>query len=219
LFASVEAAEVAAREVGRSAAATAAGLARRIDSIRGIKLGINQMALNAHLKCCRLGDPGRPLSVIAVELRVSADELGDTAGGAEEILGRMASAPSAETAPAANSAAAVGALLEAAAAPVREAERKAGADLAALAAQGETMVSALQQTTGRLNFHSEVSEVLVRVAGTLRDGLAGAAVSADVAPAGLAALMVEIGALYTMARERDVHRAFVPAPDETAAAA
>ena len=206
----LEAAEAAAEDVGRSAEAAAEVLARRINSIGAIKASIRLMALNAHIKCCQLGDAGRPLSVVAVELRVYADALGASAGEAETILTRLggtSSSDDADRASAAPGSTAVGALLEAAAAPIRAAEGKAGADLASLAAQGESVAAALQMATGRLNFHGEVSTVLLREAESLRPGAAEA--HAAEGPE-LDAVMGEIGKLYTMAREREIHRTFAP---------
>ena len=55
----MEAAEASALDVGQSAQTTAAGLSRRISSIRSIKTSIHSMALNAHLKCVRLGEAGQ----------------------------------------------------------------------------------------------------------------------------------------------------------------
>jgi methyl-accepting chemotaxis protein len=213
----LEAAEAAAHEVGRSAEATAAGLARRIHSIRTIKTSIHQMALNAHLKCCRLGDAGRPLSVIAVELRVYADALGQTAEEAEALLADLAAAAAGEADEGAHcTSAEAGALLEAAMTPVRDAETRAGHDLAALVAKGEQMVGGLNQATGRLNFRGEVSDVLRDMAERLRAEAAPAETPDPATPA-LAEAMAEIAALYTMARERDIHRAF--AEPQAAAAA
>jgi hypothetical protein len=59
--------------------------------------------------------------------------------------------------------------------------------------------------TGRLNFHGEVSTVLLREAEGLRPADAAAA---DPDSPALDAVLGEIGKLYTMAREREIHRAF-----------
>jgi hypothetical protein len=221
LIGALEAAEVSAQAVGGTAEATAAALSQRIDTLRGVKTSIHQMALNAHLKCCRLGDLGRPLSVIAVELRVSADDLGETADRAEAVLGRLADAGAAREsadAEAADGASGVGALLEAAVSPIREADGKAGGDLAAAFAQGEAVVSALREATGRLNFRGEVSQVLAEAADRLAMAASGAP-AADAGIPGLAETLAAIGKRYTMARERDVHRRFEPAVAEESAAA
>lgn len=217
----LRAAEASALEVGGKAEATAEALARRIDTLRGVKTSIHQMALNAHLKCCRLGDLGRPLSVIAVELRVSADDLGETADRAEQALDQLAACGTPVHAAGQDGdrhgAAGVGALLEAAVAPIREAEAKAGGGLASAVNQGEAMVAALREATGRLNFRGEVSQVLATAADGLRASAGEATVGADLP--GLEATMAVIAKRYTMAREREIHRRFEPpAADEAAAA-
>ena len=212
LVAEMGVAEAAALNVSRAAETTAVGLVQRINSIRGIKTNINFMALNGHLKCVRLGDAGRPLSVVAVELRQYADALGDTAGRAEVILSEMGGSDVRVETAEAGGAAAVGELLETAAAPIRDAERKMGAELAEMAAQGDAVIQVLQQATTRLNFQGEVSGVLTTAADSLRpaettdlDGLDPVSAQA------LTETMAEIGKLYTMVRERQIHAAYVPA--------
>jgi len=205
------AAEAAALDVGQSAETTAAGLAQRIDAIRGIKASIHSMALNAHLKCVRLGDAGRPLSVVAVELRQYADVLGETAGQAETILTQFGG-EAGGGAEVGGGSAAVGALLETAATPIREAESKVGSELAEMAAQGDAVVQVLQRATGRLNFQAEVTGVLTVAADGLRPAATPAPDGLDAAEAAaLAEVMGQIGKLYTMARERQVHAAYAPA--------
>lgn len=204
------AAEAAALNVGHSAERTAVGLARRINSIREIKTTIHSMALNAHLKCVRLGDAGRPLSVVAVELRQYADALGDTAGQAETILVEMGGGFEAEAGEG-DGAAAVGDLLETAAAPIREAEAKMGSELAEMAAQGDAVIQVLRQATARLNFQGEVSGVLTACADGLRPVEIADLGELDEAAAGaLNEIMGEIGKLYTMVRERQIHAAYLP---------
>lgn len=209
------AAETAALDVGHSAEATAVGLAERINSIREIKTSIHSMALNANLKCGRLGDVGKPLSVVAVELRQYADVLGDTAGQAEVILAGLAGGAEAEADQVSGGAAAVGALLETAAAPIREAERKVGAELSGMAAQGDAVIQVLTQAMSRLNFQAEVSGVLLAAGDSLRPAaMADVEALDETAAAALTEVMAEIGKHYTMVRERQIHAAYVPAVTE-----
>ncbi len=209
----MEAAEASALDVGQSAQTTAAGLSRRISSIRSIKTSIHSMALNAHLKCVRLGEAGRPLSVVAVELRQYADALGDTAGRAETILTDLASGSEAERGESAGSAA-VGALLETAAAPIREAESQVGAGLAERAALGEAAGQVRQPAPGRLNFPPEGLRVRRAAADSLRPADTTPPENlSDASTAALVETMGEIGKLYTMVRERQVHAAYMPAAE------
>lgn len=216
LVGDLEAAATAADRIGRTAEETAAALAQRMGAIGRIRTTINHIALNAHLKCCRLGEPGRPLSVIAVELRISADQLGDMAGETQEILRSLAAAgpPASGEAPSRTcGSAGVGALLESAAAPVRTAGAKAGAGLAALAEQGEEMVATLHRVVSELDFQGAISAVLTEGARELRGDLQADETDAP-ARAAAARPLAEIGRLYTMARERQVQRPFEGEPGE-----
>lgn len=214
LVGEVHEAEQAAREIGRSAQAAAAGLEARIMSIQAIRAEIQQMALNANLKCGRMGDAGRPLSVIAIEMRSYASLLDQTAVDTETALRDLAGKP-AGSAPgdAAQTVAAaeIGALLADAADRIRRAGDLAGADLGGLWTNGEAMVETLHQARSRLNLQEEVGRVLEESAKVLRPG--GDIEPFDSYDAGSAevreALMADIARLYTMAREREIHRSNV----------
>jgi hypothetical protein len=221
LVGEVHDAEQTAREIGRSAQAAAAGLETRIMSIQAIRAEIQQMALNANLKCGRMGDPGRPLSVIAIEMRSHAGLLDETAVGTEAVLRNLTGRPaSLDSGPVSEAVAAadIGGILADAAERLRKAGDLAGADLGSLAAHGDAVVDTLRQAKGRLNLQDEVGQVLEQAAEALwPDG--------DIEPpdaddedfaAAREALMAGIAKLYTMSREREIHRSVIP--DGTAAA-
>jgi hypothetical protein len=178
------------------------------------------MALNAHLKCCRVGEAGKPLSVIAVALRVQAVELDSCAVQTEGDLSNLGREAESGTGDALGSSA-VGDLLGVAVAPVRLAADKAGGDLAAMMSQGGQIAQSLRTATERLNFRQDVSEVLREAAFGLWAEETPPAPPADAeALADLRDLMARIGALYTMARERQIHAGFaVAAPADVSAAA
>ncbi len=221
LVGEIEDAGRGAETVSRSAQSTAVQLAERVALIRTIKAEIQMMALNANLKCSRMGDEGRPLGVIAIEMRAYAMLLDETAGDTElalaDLSGGCDAAPDVVHADGD-----IGGLLQDAAARIGEAGDAADADLAGFATQGEAIVSGLAKASSRLNLRADVGDVLQRVAGEL-NGLAGPeAFEIDEAAAGaLDALMGKIGALYTMAREREIHREFAEtcAPPALAAVA
>jgi len=215
LVGEIEVGEAAAETIGRSAQETASGLGERISTIRAVRTGIHFLALNAHLKCCHLGAAAGPLSVVAVELRARAGDLDTTADQAEAALAELSGGDNRDQDDEGRKSAAIGGLLEAAAAPVRAAAQSVGSDLAALADQGGAMVRGLSEATSRLNFRRDVVEVLEAAAEALSIGEADAAASDAQA---LQAFLSEIGALYTMARERKVQAAFVESELETAAA-
>lgn len=218
LVGEVEAAESAAEAVGQSAETAAEGLTQRIGAIRSIRTAIHFMALNANLKCSRLGEAGKPLSVIAVELRVQAGELDVAAGETETVLaefGQSRAARPEAAAPSGAGSADIAALLKGAAEPIQAAAEQAGADLGALTGDGSRAIAALRGATERLGFRQEVSEVLHAAA----EALASEAGEPPAGDGAYAALGDEIFALYTMARERELHARFAPARAEAAAAA
>jgi hypothetical protein len=79
--------------------------------------------------------------------------------------------------------------------------------VAALAAQGEAVIDLLTRSTDRVGFRAEVGTALDEVAQALRDLAADAEPCADDIAAPLAAAFGQLGALYTMAQEREIHAA------------
>lgn len=208
----IEAGHEAALAIGRSAESTARNLGERVAGVRAIKAGIQQMTLNTSLKCGRLGDPGKPLGVIAVELRLYAGRLEETAGETEAGLRELAGGPdTGDEAAASQGAQSIDQILQGAVARIREAGDKVGSDLLTLAHQADGVTAALGQATVRLNLQAEVGDVLRRSAQALQADAAapGAMVEAEIAGP-LQDLLERIHRLYTMAREREVHRTAVP---------
>jgi hypothetical protein len=72
-----------------------ASLVRHISMVRSLEADIRIMGLNATLKCGRLGNRGRALSVVAQELRVYANQIEAQAGGVmtdlEHVVGAAGS--------------------------------------------------------------------------------------------------------------------------------
>lgn len=207
LVAEIEKGEAAADAIGRSAEQTAAGLAERINTIRAVRMSIHFLALNAHLKCCHLGASGGPLSVVAAELRLRAGDLDGAADDVEAQLAELGGGEAAHGEAGVCASAAIGRLLEEAVAPVRAAAASAGRDLEALADQGGRVARELSQAVGRLNFHGDVIEVLHDGVDALSDEAAEPEPFSAADAAAVSAVLAEIGALYSMARERTIHAA------------
>jgi hypothetical protein len=84
--------EQAAEDVSRSAALAARELTDRIAGIQNIRADVQMMALNTTLKCSRIGETGKPLGVIAVELRQHAIHLEKSAAHTLTSLDGLSSA-------------------------------------------------------------------------------------------------------------------------------
>lgn len=192
--------------LGRAAGAAAADLSARIAGLQAIKTDVQQMALNTTLKCSRIGDAGKPLAVIAVELRLHAGHLETSAQDAFATLAELSGQASGLSTEAGGEGAATA--LADAAGRLRRAGDAVESDLAGLARQGEAVVGSLRQAAERLDLQREIGAVLDETAGTL-SMLAGEDVPAvDDLAEPLSALLEKIAKTYTMAQEREVHRAY-----------
>lgn len=201
----METADADALATGRAAVAAVADLTRRIAELQAIKTDVQQMALNTTLKCARIGDAGKPLSVIAIEMRVHASLLEGSAQRALVTLealaadaGRMAED---------NGGGVAGAALTNATERLRKANATVEADLAEVAQQGEAVVRGLKEAAGRLDFHGEIGAALDAAATVLDRGQAAAAAGAQADPAMLAEILQAVAKSYTMAQEREIHAA------------
>ena len=206
----MEQAGLSAVEVGRAAAAGAADLTARIAGLQSIKTDVQQMALNTTLKCTRIGETGKPLAVIAVELRLHAGALDTSARdalgaleGLSDQAALLADAPVAGVA---------GQALSDAAARLHAAGEAVEADLGGLARQGDAVVASLRHAAGRLDFQREIGVILDEAAEALDRQAGPPPRTADLA-APLGALLARIAQDYTMASEREVHRDHVAALD------
>jgi hypothetical protein len=207
LVAEIEKGDAAADAIGRSAEQTAAGLVERVNTIRAVRMSIHFLALNAHLKCCHLGASGGPLSVVAAELRLRAGDLDGAADAVEAKLAELGGAETAQAHARGRDSSAIGRLLEEAIAPVRAAAASAGRDLKALADQGEAVSRELDQAVSRLNFQADVIEVLYDGADQMQAAAGEPEGVSEAEAQAVSAVLAEIGALYSMARERTIHAA------------
>jgi methyl-accepting chemotaxis protein len=216
LVATVHAASREADEIARSTASTANILTGRIAGVKQVRFDIHLMALNTALRCRHMGEAGRPLAAIATELRGYADKLDSLAYGAASALGQLATdaasnqgEPTAEVDP--------NTVLDGAINQIRVAGNGAESSLRRLALQSGDVAELLARTERQLDFSRDLTEAmeaaaetLTRLAGTDDEPLSEAQ-AADLAP-----LFDEIGALYTMAREREIHAQGAPSNGQAA---
>jgi hypothetical protein len=211
LVADLDSAEQADLALGRSAAEAAQALTAGVAGLQAIRVDVQQMALNTTLKCARIGDTGRPLGVVAVELRVHAERLEESAGqtlatlqdvtrGAEAVVGAEAEAAGASRAATA---------LQGATTRIHAAAESVESDLAALAERGAGVVDALTRASQGLALHAEIGAILDEAEMAL-DGVGALEVvrTDDIAEV-LTSLLDELYAQYTMAGERTVHTRIV----------
>jgi hypothetical protein len=210
----IEAGERSAETVSRSAARSARDLAAQIAAIQNMRADVQMMAMNTTLKCSRIGETGKPLGVIAIELRQHATHLETSAGHTlaaleslfgsttdeavddSELLERQASAASAAAE-----------ALRGAVERIRKTGDEVEGDLASAAQQGGAVVDMLRQAATRFDFDRQVGGYLDEALGLLNQDLGQDGPIDDLA-AVLAPLMAKLSRTYTMAQEREVHAPF-----------
>lgn len=202
-----------ARGLGGEVADATARLAERIVGLRDMKTDVQQMALNTTLKCSRIGEPGKPLAVIAVELRLHAGHmetsvqsaltgLDGLTEGASDLSGERDAQMEGGLA-----VADIGARLGGAAERLRQAGEAVEADLEQLARQGDAVVDALNSAVARMDFQREIGAVIDAAAQAF-DQRAGGFIHVDDLEAPLGDVLERLAKRYTMAQERETHASF-----------
>lgn len=192
-----------AHRISNQTASAVETLTRRVDVIFGVKRDIQQMAINSSLRCNRLGEVGKPLNVIAVELSSHAVQLEETADQTLDALSRLASVAGEMTDRA--EAAIDATRLDSVSGRLRRAADVIEHDLGQLGARGADTARSLELATGQLGLQEDLGETLhaAAVALTERAGPVDEDLT-DVADI-VTAMMDEIASCYTMARERTIH--------------
>lgn len=208
----IDAGARAAETVSRSAAHSARDLAAQIEAIQNMRADVQMMALNTTLKCARIGETGKPLGVIAVELRAHAGHLEASAArtlAALQSLYASADAQS-ETTDEDGATQAAQALRDAVDRIHRTGDAVEG-DLVQAARQGADVVDMLKRAAGRFDFQRQVRDHLDQAKAELERAGGDGPVD-DLMPA-LAPLLSDLGRCYTMAQEREVHAALTAGLD------
>lgn len=210
----IEAGERSAETVSRSAARSARALAAQVAAIQNMRADVQMMAMNTTLKCSRIGETGKPLGVIAIELRQHATHLetsaGHTMAALESLFGSTTDEEIEEHEELERKASAASAAAEAlrqAVERIRATGDEVEGDLASAARQGGEVVDMLKQAAGRFDFDRQVGGHLDQALDFLKrdarnDG------DIDDLTAILAPLMAKLSRTYTMAQEREVHAPF-----------
>lgn len=201
----IDAGERLAEEVSRSAASAAHALATQIQAIQNMRADVQMMALNTTLKCARIGETGKPLGVIAIELRQHAGHLETSAARTLTALeGLSMSAGASAGHDAEGGATLVAGALQSAVERFRTTGEEIDSDLAAAAREGESVVDLLRRAVARFDFHGHVGSYLDKAASELAAGADDSAPVDDLMPV-LGAMLQSLARTYTMVQEREVH--------------
>ena len=203
-------ADAKAAEISDVVVKAAEVLRDRVAVIERLRFDVDYMAINVNIQARRDARIGRPVSVIANEIRICSRQM---AGLAQEIaamadeLGQVSRAFEADLAADETS---VDEALAAALATVRDGAHQATAAMTALDTGARDVVGTIRATVTDLAICDQLSAQLhaMTQAMAAQAGQAAPAIPADGAHP-LVALMQGLGASYTMASERQIHDRFL----------
>ena len=214
LLDSFRSARAEADQIAVSISTATTRLVTHISAVRSLEADIRIMGLNTSLKCDRLGAIGRPLAIIAQELRVYANEIAAEASDVMTDLDRLVASAGAmsgriEDDRAAEMASIAEIMAQSLSRLTIAGQALAGA-LGTLEHDGNAVAASLQETAVRTSVHEEIGRALRSAAAELADVAPGPV--SEPAPVGPEAerLIERIAASYTMERERTVLDRQVP---------
>jgi hypothetical protein len=224
----IDLADKAAVETGENTAKITQQLSARIEQIQILKNDVQYMALNTTLKCCQIGDTGRPLSVIALEIREHSKQLEKTALDSLSSLDQLMSLTEAISTtgkaenPAGSNTQAAAAALDIAMRRLNEVRDVTENNLAEIASKGDDVHNMLSLSAERLRFREEIGEILAALTEKTENLKRGAYADGAELPPKLKQMLTDYAGIYTMQQERNVHAAFIQSlgieADEPAAA-
>lgn len=192
------------------ASTTAENLTQRLATVHRITSDVQQMAWNTDLRCYRMGPEGRGLAVVASEIRGFAATLATIATGIAHSFEGLTAAAAVIRGSEQGAAADAGAALATSLDCIRDGGERMRSGLSQLDEGTVSVTAILEETTGRIDCEEDVGGPLAAIAERLSGlGREAAEVPAE-GEAALAALLESVAGRYTMAREREVHRAFQP---------
>jgi hypothetical protein len=205
-----------AQEVSQSAARSAQDLSAQIAAIQNMRADVQMMALNTTLKCSRIGETGKPLGVIAIELRAHAGHLETSAARTLESLKALSASADAQDgsdSDAPGGAASAASALREAVERIRATSDNVDGDLAAASQEGATVVEMLRRAVTRFDFQRQVGEHLEQAAAELQHDVGQDDEPLHDVTAALSPLLTNLARSYTMAQEREVHAALTAGLD------
>lgn len=205
--------------VCNATAATARDLAMSVDNIQAIETKIQHMAINTSLRCSRMGEAGKPINVVATELRAIAGQM-ETVSGRLLVSLRDLEEKSVALVSADDDGTGLGEQLDRALGNISEAGAKISRDLGALAERGDGIARDVTRDVANLDFTRDIGTVLDECVLHIEEFAAACAdpgFEVEEPSDALMRLADALYASYTMARERQVH-GLVFAPPVAAAA-
>lgn len=213
LVGDVTAAMANAHRISNETVSAVEALSRRVGAIQGVKRDIQQMAINSSLRSNRLGDIGKPLSVIAIELSSHAGQLEEEADLTLSSLNALAGVANDRQAGGDQDGRVDAGRLNGVRSRLRQAADVVEHDLSGLSDQGAATARSLTVAAEQLGLKADMGDALHAAAAALVEAAGPEVDDLSQIEAALDEAMNEIGRCYTMARERLIHAEYVVPKD------
>ncbi|MBB3587586.1 hypothetical protein [Sphingomonas sp. BK481] len=206
-------ADMRSTQLGSEASATVRRLGDRLTTIHRVTSGVRIMAWNSDLRSFRMGREGDGLARIATEIRCAVNTLEAVSASIASAFEQLSDAADAIGSPPDGDEATAGSLPEALAV-IRAGALLTRQGMSGLDRDAGAIHDIVAEMTSTLDCETAVAEPLARINAKL-DALAMPLVEASqsISTTG-EQLFQAINALYTMARERQVHTRFSPSQDQ-----
>ncbi|MGV8937955.1 MAG: chemotaxis protein [Allorhizobium sp.] len=199
-------------------------LLKGIEIVKTVRTDIQYMALNTNLRCSRIGDEGRAINVISAELRAFAGQMDETAEAILTELQALSATAEAMTGRSGSDDGKNGleASLARALASIQAAANGMDTNLKSLGEQGTSAAELMESAIYKLDFKAELGDILASCAEAVGSQARGGQSDTSGLDAALAEIGGQIGKLYTMVAERELHarvlgQTIVSAPQAVAA--
>jgi hypothetical protein len=207
LLEDLRSAQSAGEQVMASVLATTKTLVRNISAIQSLEADIRIMGLNTTLRCGRLGTEGRPLTVIAQELRacsnLTATEADAIMGDLDSMVLAASSAAEQTTKSAVTETADLSDIMRSSVDLLSGIADSLTDALNVLDRESHAVAEVLEQTASEIGANLEIGTILRRAASDLE--AFGAPAEDRLAAGASEKIFSAIARTYTMARERDIH--------------
>ena len=209
MVAQLQQADRQAEETLRAIVDTVDDLSSRAKHIRELRIDVQQMAINIALKCRRVEAIGRPVTVVANEIRGCSDRLHETCGSISSwvdklnaVSGRMREQVQAEPD-------GEGSDLSRSLKAIRESAACTESAMAAAEQKSDGMADMLARTAEALERSIDLGAAINGVATLLADCAGPEAAVSERADHPVRMLLDEMARIYTMASERAIHDRFL----------
>jgi hypothetical protein len=208
-----------AEETVRIIVGTVDDLAIRAKAVRNLRIDVQQMAINIGLRCRRVELIGRPVTVIANEIRSYSEKLDETIDNISAATDDLNVISLRMRERAAESHARPGDELGQSLHAIREGARRTEEAMAAAGDEAGEILGMLRLTTDELEGSLDLGGTIDAIASSLAALAGPEGVVSDRPDHPLRLLLTELGRSYTMAREREIHDRFrLPGMDSLAEA-